>query len=196
MRLGIFGGTFDPPHLGHLVVAQEIHFRLGLDAVLWIPAAIPPHKAGQDIAPGPIRLEMVRAAIAGDPRFQATDLELRRDGPSYTIDTLRELRDARPDDELFLIIGADQLTELATWRDPEGIAELATLVGFAREGENPAEVEGIRVVPVPRLDVSSTDIRRRVRAGEPVGYLVRRGVSAVIEREGLYGGRGTRGEQR
>jgi nicotinate-nucleotide adenylyltransferase len=198
MRLGIFGGTFDPPHLGHLVVAQEVHFLLGLDSVLWVPAAIPPHKAGQGITPGPIRLEMVRAAIAGDERFQASDVELRRDGPSYTIDTLRELHDARPDDELFLVIGADQLTELGTWRDPEEIAELATIVGFAREGEDPAGVEGIRVVPVPRVDVSSTEVRRRVEAGEPVEYLVRRGVSAVIEREGLYGGRwgrGGRGEQ-
>lgn len=186
MRRGIFGGTFDPPHLGHLVAAQEVHFRLGLDSVLWVPAAIPPHKTGQPITPGPTRLEMVRAAIAGDPRFQASDIELRREGPSYTVDTLRALRDARPDDELFLIIGADQLAELRSWRDPEGIAALATIVGFGREGENPPEIEGVRVVPVPRIDVSSTEVRRRVGAGEPVEYLVRRGVSAVIGREGLY----------
>jgi nicotinate-nucleotide adenylyltransferase len=193
VRLGIFGGTFDPPHMGHLVVAQEVHFRLRLDRVLWVPAGIPPHKRDQPITPGTVRLELVRAAIAGDDRFEASDLEVRRGGVSYTVDTLRELRQARPEDELFLIVGADQLTELDSWREPDEIRRLATLVGFGREGEDPDEVAGVKVVSVPRMDVSSTEVRRRVGAGEPVRYLVRRGVSAVIEREGLYGGRGGRG---
>jgi nicotinate-nucleotide adenylyltransferase len=187
MKLGVFGGTFDPPHLGHLVVAQEVHFRLGLDTVLWVPAAIPPHKTGQAITPGPIRLEMVRAAIRGDDRFQASDMELRRDGPSYTVDTLRQLRDERPDDALFLIVGADQLAELSTWREPEAILELATLVGFARDGEAPGAPEGARIVAVPRLDISSTAVRARWARGEPVRYLVHRDVEAIMERERLYG---------
>jgi nicotinate-nucleotide adenylyltransferase len=186
MKIGVFGGTFDPPHLGHLVAAQEVHFRLGLDTVLWVPAAVPPHKASQTITPGPIRLEMVRAAIKGDNRFQASDMELRRVGPSYTVDTLRHLRDERPDDEMFLIVGADQLAELITWREPEAILELATLVGFARDGEAPAAPEGARIVAVPRLDISSTEVRRRVGAGEPVGYLVHRDVEAIVGRERLY----------
>jgi nicotinate-nucleotide adenylyltransferase len=188
MKVGVFGGTFDPPHLGHLVVAQEVQYRLELDTVLWVPAASPPHKVGQEITPGPVRMEMVRAAIGSDLRFRASDMELRRDGPSYTIDTLRELREARPNDELFLIIGADQLAELHSWRDLDGIRELATIIGFGREGDTPAEVDGVQVVPVPRIDISSTEIRRRIGNGEPVGYLVRRRVMAVVEREGLYGG--------
>jgi nicotinate-nucleotide adenylyltransferase len=187
VRLGIFGGTFDPPHMGHLVVAQEVHFRLGLDRVLWVPAGIPPHKRDQPITPGELRLELVRAAIAGDERFEASDLEVRRGGVSYTVDTLRDLRRDRPDDELFLIVGADQLAELRSWRDPDGIRELATVIGFGREGETPAEVNGAQVLLVPRIDISSTEIRRRIGNGEPVGYLVRRRVMAVVERERLYG---------
>jgi nicotinate-nucleotide adenylyltransferase len=191
MKLGVFGGTFDPPHLGHLVVAQEVHFRLGLDTVLWVPAAIPPHKTGQAITHGSIRLEMVRAAIEGDDRFQASDIELRRDGPSYTVDTLRQLRDERPDDALFLIVGADQLAELSTWREPEAVLELATLVGFARDGVAPAAPEGARIVAVPRLDISSTAVRARRARGEPVRYLVHGDVEGIMGREQLYSaGRG------
>jgi nicotinate-nucleotide adenylyltransferase len=186
MRIGIFGGTFDPPHTAHLVVAQEVHHRLALDRVLWVPAAIPPHKRDQPISPAAMRLEMVRAAIAGDNRFEATDLELRRDGPSYTVDTLRELQATRPDDQLFLILGADQLAELATWREPHEIRRLATLVGFARAGDAPPDAEGVRILQIPRLDISSTELRRRVGAGEPVSYLVPPGVDTVIRRERLY----------
>jgi nicotinate-nucleotide adenylyltransferase len=186
VRLGIFGGTFDPPHTGHLVVAQEVHFRLGLDRVLWVPAAVPPHKRDHRITPGAVRLEMVRAAIAGDDRFEASDLELRRGGVSYTVDTLRELRQARPDDELFLIVGADQLTELDSWREPGEIRRLAKLVAFGREGEDPGEVAGVKVVPVPRMDVSSTEVRRRIGAGEPVRYLVPAAVEAVVREARLY----------
>lgn len=186
MRVGIFGGTFDPPHIGHLVVAQEVHHRLGLDRVLWIPAAIPPHKQGEAITPGPIRLEMVRAAIAGDERFAATDVELRRPGTSYTVDTLRELRAERPDDRMFLILGADQLSELDSWREPDEIRLLATIVGFAREGETPPRIERVRIVQVPRIDLASTELRRRVGTGEPIRFLVAERVDAIIRREGLY----------
>jgi nicotinate-nucleotide adenylyltransferase len=187
MKIGVFGGTFDPPHLGHLVAAQEVHFRLGLDRVLWIPAGIPPHKRDQEITPGPVRLEMVRAAIAGDPRFEANDVEIRRPGPSYTVETLRQLRDRGPDDELFLILGADQLAELDGWREPDEIRRLATVVGFGREGDGPGQVAGARIVRVPRLDVSSTEVRRRMAAGEPVTYLVPEGVEAIVRSERLYG---------
>jgi nicotinate-nucleotide adenylyltransferase len=184
MRVGVFGGTFDPPHTGHLVVAQEVHLRLGLDRVLWVPAAVPPHKRGQRITPAALRLEMVAAAIAGDDRFQLSDLEVRRDGPSYTVDTLRALREASPDDELFLILGADQLAELDSWREPDQLRRLATLVGFARAGDEPPEIEGARIVEVPRLDISSTEIRRRLAAGEPIDYLVPAAVRALLQPEG------------
>lgn len=187
MRLGIFGGTFDPPHIGHLVVAQEVHFRLGLDRVLWVPAAFPPHKRDLDITPGALRLAMVRAAVGDDERFEASDIELRRDGPSYTVDTLRELRERHPDEELFLIVGADQLAELGTWKEPEEIRRLATVVGLARAGERPPAREDVSIVEVPRIDVSSTEIRRRVAVGDPVSYLIIRGAEDIIRREGLYG---------
>lgn len=189
MRIGVFGGTFDPPHIGHLLVAQEVHHRLALDRVLWVPAAIPPHKQDQRITPAGLRLEMVAAAIAGDDRFRLCDLEVKRQGPSYTVDTLRALRADSPADELFLILGADQLRELATWREPGEVRRLATLVGFARAGEAPPEMEGVRRVEVPRVDISSTEARRRVGAGDPVTYLVPPGVAAVIVREALYGDR-------
>lgn len=187
MRIGVFGGTFDPPHIGHLLVAQEVHHRLALDRVLWVPAAIPPHKQDQRITPAGLRLEMVAAAIAGDDRFRLCDLEVKRQGPSYTVDTLRALRADSPADDLFLILGADQLREIGTWRQPDDVRRLATLVGFARSGETAPGVEGARMVEVPRVDLSSTDVRRRVGAGDPVTYLVPAGVAAVILRERLYG---------
>ena len=186
MKVGLFGGTFDPPHLGHLIVAQEVHFRLGLDRVLWVPAAIPPHKRGRSITAATIRLEMVRAAIADDSRFSVSDLEVRRSGPSYTADTLRQLREQRPADELFLIVGADQLRELHTWREPDMISRLATVVGFSRAGEEAPAVEGVVVVEVPRIDVSSTEVRRRVAAGEPVSYMIPAAVEGVVRGRELY----------
>ncbi len=188
MRLGIFGGTFDPPHLGHLVVAQDACSALGLDRVLFMVAAAPPHKHGRAFAPAPLRLEMLRAALAGDDRFLPSDLELRRTGRSYTVDTLRQLRADEPDAQLFLLIGADQAREFRTWREPDEIARLAAVVALSREGDpgaNPAE-PALRTLAVTRLDISATDIRRRVAAGEPIRYLVPEAVAAIIRREHLY----------
>lgn len=190
MRLGIFGGTFDPPHLAHLVVAQDACSALGLDRVLFVVAAAPPHKHGRAFAPAPLRLEMLRAALAGDDRFIPCDLELRRAGRSYTVDTLRQLRDDDPDAQLFLLIGADQAREFRTWREPEEIARLATVVALSREGDPgaaPADAT-LRTLAVTRLDISATDIRRRVAAGEPIRYLVPETVAAIIRREHLYRG--------
>ncbi len=186
MRIGVFGGTFDPPHIGHLIVAQEVHFRLGLDRVLWVPAAVPPHKIGQDMTAATIRLDLVRAAIGDDDRFRVSDAEIRRDGPSYTVDTLRELRTTSPGDDLYLVVGADQLAELDTWREPGEIRRLATVVGFARSGKPALDVTSGHVVEVPRVDVSSTEIRRRIAAEEPVAYLMPASVESVVLRERLY----------
>lgn len=192
MRLGVFGGTFDPPHLGHLIVAQDAHARLSLDRVLFVPAAIPPHKRDRPQSPAALRLEMVRAAVAADPRFAVDDLELCRAGPSYTVDTLRELRRRDPDAELFLLLGADQARDFGTWREPHEIARLATLVLLTRAGVSATapghDAAAIRL-EVTRIDISSTDIRRRAAAGEPIRYLVPEGVEAIIRREGLYGTR-------
>jgi nicotinate-nucleotide adenylyltransferase len=186
MRLGIFGGTFDPPHVGHLIAAQEIHHQLALDQLLIIPAAVPPHKRDREVTSAAVRLEMTTAAFAGDDRFRVSDVEVRREGASYTVDTLRALRDEWPDAELVLAMGADQAAELGTWKEPEAIRRLATVAAFAREGQAVPEGWEGPVVPVPFMEISSTEIRRRVAAGEPVSYLVAEPVEAIIRREGLY----------
>ena len=186
MRLGIYGGAFDPPHLGHLVAASDACEALGLHRLLWIPSAVHPLKAVRTAAG--VRLEMVRAAVAGDGRFAADDLELRRTGPSYTVDTLRELRAREPDAALFFLTGADNLADLPRWREPDEIARLATLAVVSRAGDSlPADAPYPAVaVKVTRVDVSSTEIRRRVAAGQSIRYLVPDAVRAVIERERLY----------
>lgn len=189
MRLGVFGGTFDPPHVGHLVVAQDACWALSLDRVLWVLAAEPPHKLARALSPAALRLEMLRAALEGDDRFQACDVELRRPGPSYTVDTLRELRAEHPGAELFLLMGADQARELPGWRAPDEIARLATIVALSRAGEGPAASgrdAPVRSLPVTRLDISATEIRGRVAQGRPIRYLVRPAVEAIIRREALY----------
>jgi nicotinate-nucleotide adenylyltransferase len=188
MKVGVFGGTFDPPHLGHLIAAQEIHLQLGLDELLLVPAAVPPHKRDRAFSPAPIRLEMLTAAVAGDPRFRVSDLEIRRDGPSYTVDTLRELRSDRPDARLYLAMGADQVAELESWREPDAIVELAELVAFAREGQAvPSVPWPVTRVRVPTVEISSTEIRRRAGAGEPITYWIPPQVEAIARRERLYG---------
>lgn len=189
MRLGVYGGAFDPPHLGHLVAASDACDALGLDRLLWVPSAVHPLKAVGTAAS--VRLEMVRGAIAGDPRFDADDLELRRTGPSYTVETLRELRAREPRAELFFLTGADNLADLPRWREPDEIARLATLAVVSRAGES-LPVGGpypAIAVTVTRLDVSSTEIRRRVAAGQSIRYLVPEAVRAIVARERLYGGR-------
>ena len=188
MRLGVFGGTFDPPHLGHLVAASDAARALRLDRVLWIPAAVHPFKRAAVAAPAEARLEMVRAAVAGDECFEACDLELRREGPSYTVTTLRELQARHPGAELFFLTGADNLRDLPKWREPEEVVRLARLVVVSRAGEGvPAGLPFPAVaVPVTRVDVSSTELRRRAAAGETLRYLVPEPVRAVIARLGLY----------
>ena len=197
MRLGILGGTFDPPHVGHLTIAQDAWARLPLDRVLFVPAAVPPHKMGAVCTAPDLRMEMVRAAIGGDDRFEASPIELERAGPSYTVDTLRELAKRQPAAELFLLLGADQFREMGTWRDPAEISRLARLVVIPRGGADaaPKDDDVRRVLPAEarvtrldatRMDVSSTEIRRRRAAGEPIRYLVPDDVLRVIERERLY----------
>lgn len=196
MRAGILGGTFNPPHLGHLICAQEAHLQLGLDHVLFIPAGIPPHKP-VETEPGPEhRLELCRRAIAGDERFVLSDLELRREGPSYTVDTLKELSSGSSDTELFLILGGDIAAGLPQWREPERVLELATVAIAKRRGTARAAVQQAlnelrggdraRFFQMPRIGISSTMVRRRVQAGQPIRYFVPDGVAEYIETRGLY----------
>jgi nicotinate-nucleotide adenylyltransferase len=196
VRLGILGGTFNPPHLGHLVCSQEAYRELRLDRVMLIPARIPPHKPVEH-EPGPEhRLELCRLAVADDERFEVSDIELGRDGPSYTVDTLKELTSKASTSELFLIVGGDIAVGLPRWREPERVLELATLAIAKRRGTSRASVESsleelngrgrARFFQMPRIGVSSTMIRRRVRAGQPIRYLVPDGVAEYIERHHLY----------
>jgi nicotinate-nucleotide adenylyltransferase len=188
MRLGVFGGTFDPPHIGHLIVASDVCAALDLDRVVFVPSATPPHKRGRVHASAEQRFEMVRAAVAADPRFAVDDLELRREGESYSVDTLRELRASEPDADLFFIIGADQLREFDRWHQPEEVARLATLVVMSRAGD---EADGevslpVRRVAVTRIDLSATRIRERIGRKASIRYLVPDVVREIIEREKLY----------
>jgi nicotinate-nucleotide adenylyltransferase len=196
VRIGILGGTFNPPHLGHLVCAQEAYRELGLDAVTFIPAAIPPHKPVEHEPGAHHRLQLCRLAAADDERFEVSDIELRREGPSYTVDTLRELTSRAPNNAHFLIVGGDIAVGLPGWREPERVLELATLAVAKRRGTARGAVQtalgslrgGARAqfFQMPRIGVSSTMIRRRVRAGQPIRYLVPDRVSEYIEQEGLY----------
>lgn len=199
MRIGILGGTFNPPHLGHLVCAQEAYLQLGLERVVLIPARIPPHKPVEDEPGIDHRLEMCRLAIAGDERrFDVSDLEVRREGTSYTIDTLQELHANQPESELFLIVGGDVAREFGSWQDPEGVLALATLAVAQRPGTARAAVEQtLRQVvggeraqffAMPEIGISSTLLRERARDGEPTRYLTPEAVRSYIDRHRLYGG--------
>lgn len=188
MNVGLYGGTFDPPHLGHLVAAQDACAALSLDRVLFIPAALPPHKQNRPVTKAETRVEMLRAAIADNEQFEICTLELERDGPSYTADTLRELTKQMPGTHFFLLLGVDQVRDFATWREPEAVAKMATLAMLTRgeiQQAVPDSVAG-HVVQVTRLDISSTLIRERAARGEPIRYLVADGVERIIRREGLY----------
>jgi nicotinate-nucleotide adenylyltransferase len=197
MRTGILGGTFNPPHLGHLVAAQEAYRELALDQIMLIPAGLPPHKPVDD-EPGPEhRLELCRLAVGDDERFSVSDLELRRDGPSFTVDTLKALRSHSPSDDLFLILGGDIAAGLPKWHEPERVLELATVAIAKRRGTTKAAVldalaqleggERAQFFQMPRIGISSTMVRRRVRAGQPIRYFVPDGVMHYIETHGLYG---------
>lgn len=199
MRVGILGGTFNPPHLGHLICAQEAYVQLTLDRVTFMPARMPPHKPVED-EPGPEhRLELCQLAIEGDEqRFAVSDLELARSGPSYTVDTLEELHSQAPDSQLFLIVGGDIAAGLPRWRCPEKVLSLATLSVAKRRGTSRGEVDnalrGLRggqraqFFRMPTIGISSTMLRDRARAGQSLKYYVPDAVAGYIGRHRLYAG--------
>lgn len=191
VRLGVFGGTFDPPHIGHVSVARELLESGALDEVLWIPARVPPHKPASGLTAPQLRMEMVRAACEGCAHQSVSDIELRREGPSYTVDTLRALRSERPEATPVLIMGSDQFIELAGWHQPGEVVRLADVCVLPREGvELDTVLPRLEVVwsaaEVTRIDVSSSDVRRRVRERRPYRHLVPAGVADIVERENLY----------
>lgn len=191
MRVGVFGGTFDPPHIGHATVAREVLEKAELDRVLWVPVSIPPHKAVRTITVGDIRRRLVAAAIREEPRFELCDLELERGGVSYTVDTLRKLKADHPDWSLSLIVGADLFGGFARWKEPEEIAELAEITVITRPGNDlPAAGDigvSVRTVPVTPVEVSSSQVRDRVRQHLSVRDMVAPAVLTIIEGERLYG---------
>ncbi|HMK10748.1 MAG TPA: nicotinate-nucleotide adenylyltransferase [Acidimicrobiales bacterium] len=190
MRLGVFGGTFDPPHVGHLVTAVNVRHALELDLVLLVVANVPWQKVGErPISPPEDRLAMVEAAVGGVPGLQASSLEIDRGGPSYTADTLRALRRDHPSAELFVVLGSDAAAGLMTWERVDEVRDGSTIVVVDRPGaDGPQPPAGWRWqrVEVPRLDVSSTDLRARVSDGRPLDYLVPPEVIACIRARGLY----------
>jgi nicotinate-nucleotide adenylyltransferase len=197
VRVGILGGAFNPPHIGHLVCAQETLIQLELHKVVFVPVGQAPHRGIEDDPGAEARLELVELAIAGDDRFTSSRIELDREGPSYTSDTLREMRSAAPEDELFLILGGDQAATLPTWHEPEEVLSLATVavverVSWTRNaiGIKIARLKGserVRYLDMPLIQVSSSAIRRRVAAGRPTRYLVPDAVASYIEANRLYG---------
>lgn len=184
-RVGVLGGTFDPPHVGHLVVAQDVHEALRLDRLLVVPAPRPPHRSA--VLPARLRYELVRRCFQGDERIEVSDVEFRREGPSYTVDTLAVIRRELDPEELWCVIGADQLRELEAWHEPERLPELARLAVISRAGELPRPDEAsvdlpFEPVPVTRVELSSTRIRERLEAGLSVRYLVPESIREPLER--------------
>ena len=188
MRLGVMGGTFDPIHNGHLVAASEAAFQFELDEVVFVPTGDSWQKSGE--SPAEDRYLMTVIATAGDPRFTVSRVDIDRDGPTYTVDTLRDLHRKRADAELFFITGADALSGFLSWHDPEGILEQAHLVGVTRPGyfvtTEHLPKGSASVIEIPALAISSTDCRERVARGAPVSYLVPLGVARFIAKAGLY----------
>jgi nicotinate-nucleotide adenylyltransferase len=195
VRLGLLGGTFNPPHIGHLVCASLAIEALELDRVLLVPVNEPPHKA-PDADPGvEHRIELCRLAVAGDERLGVSLVDAEVPGPSFTVDTLSRLHDRCPGDHLTFIVGGDMALSLPTWREPAAILELSELGVAEREGVRRADIaerlselgtENVRFFDMPRIDVSSSLIRRLVAAGRPIRYLVPDPVAGYIERVGLY----------
>jgi nicotinate-nucleotide adenylyltransferase len=183
MRVALFGGTFDPIHHGHLIMARDALELLGLERVIFIPAAISPHKLHTHPVPAPLRAEMVRAAIAGEPRFAMDELELHRPGPSYTIDTVEAIHAAHPGAEIIYLIGEDNVPALGTWHR---IEELRRLVEFVVFGRGRHVTPGTYRLLPRRLDISSTEIRERIAQGLSIAYLVPEPVRALLEQHHLY----------
>lgn len=193
VKIGIFGGSFDPPHVGHFICARDVAEKIGLSEVYVIPAAVQPHKPEGSRAPAEIRWEMVCAAVADDDLFKPSRIELDRGSTSYTIDTVTEMNQMfpRPGYELYCIVGADSLAEIETWKNPEAIFRLARVAALARNGYVTDKIplhwrENTEFIDTPNIEISSTWIRDRVKAQLPVRTLVGHAVDEIIKRNNLY----------
>ena len=191
-RIGVMGGTFDPIHHGHLVAASEVQSWFDLDEVLFVPTGQPWQKSDRDVSPPEDRYLMTVIATAANPRFRVSRVDIDREGLTYTVDTLRDLKAQRADADLFFITGADALEQILTWKDADELFTMAHFVGVTRPGHT-LTVDGlpkehVSVLEIPALAISSTDVRARARAGKPVWYLVPDGVVQYIAKHGLYRG--------
>ncbi|RPF47129.1 nicotinate-nucleotide adenylyltransferase [Thermodesulfitimonas autotrophica] len=198
VRIGLMGGTFDPIHYGHLVAAEDARYELGLEKVVFIPAGQPPHKPKELVSEAAHRVAMVRLAIATNPCFELSTVEVERPGPSYTVDTVAAFRKQYPAGEFYFITGADAVAEILSWHRAEELLTLCRVVAVTRPGyvldnlrERLAGLDAylwrkIRVLPVPGVAISSTAIRERVREGRPIRYLLPDQVEAYIKEQGLY----------
>ena len=191
-KIGVMGGTFDPIHHGHLVAAEEARHAFSLDRVLFVPVGDPWQKSHTDVSPADDRVAMVELAIADNGAFGISCVDVNREGPTFTIDTLRALAEERPGAELCFITGADAILEILTWKDPQEVLRLATFVAVTRPGHDLADLRAlgiedrVEILEIPALAISSTDIRARVADGRPIRYLVPAPVERYIRDRGLY----------
>lgn len=194
MRIGILGGTFNPIHVGHLILADEAREKIGIDKIIFVPTYLPPHKDNSDIAAAPLRLAMVRAAIKGNKYFSVSDIEIKRDGRSYTIDTLREFKKLYPHDELFFLIGSDLLKYLDDWKDWDEIVKMVKFIVATRPGYPLEEISnyiasrqaGASTVAIRAVDVSGFEIRKAIKEKRSFRYLLPDSVFRYIEKKRLY----------
>ena len=193
-RLGVMGGTFDPIHYGHLVTAEEALVQFALDEVVFVPTGQPWMKQERAVSPAEDRYLMTVIATASNPRFRVSRIEVEREGPTYTVDTLKALGAENPDAELYFITGADAMREIFEWKDPDGVLSLAHFIAATRPGYDLARFEAkdaprhpnVSVMHIPALAISSTDVRERVHEGRPIRYLVPEGVKSYVEKAALY----------
>ena len=206
MKVGIFGGTFDPVHLGHMVIAEQVMGELGLARVVFVPGGIPPHKEASSVrAKAEDRFDMVEAAVAGNERFVVDRVEVDAGRPMHSVETVRILKERSPEDEWYFISGADEVSNLLAWKDPDLLLEEVVMVAATRPGYDLSKLQHLeaglrnfdRIFPVEctRVDISATGIRRRILQGKSVRYLVPEGVHEIIGSRKLYEGDGRRSEQ-
>lgn len=191
MDIGLFGGSFNPPHIAHLIVAEIARDQFGLDEMWWIPNATPPHKSSDDLAAVEHRLSMTRRAVSNNPAFRVCEIEVQRDGVSYTVETVRTLQEEHPDVDFGLLVGSDSLDHFASWHQPDEIAERVPLVVYKRPGvieevPEPRFANRVHFVSAPVMEVSGTEIRARRRAGRSIRHLVPEPVRAYIHDNDLY----------
>lgn len=189
-KVGIFGGTFNPPHIGHLIMANEAYVALGLDEVRFMPNAKAPHKQVAEEATNAQRLHLVELAIANSPQFTVETIEMERGGVSYTVDTMRALVAREPETQFYFIIGGDMIDTLHTWVRIDELIQLVQFVGVRRPGTRAETTYPVLMVEAPEINLSSTFIRQRIQSGRTLQFLLEPAVEAYIRKEGLYGARG------